>query len=240
MRCWRGCAAGACRRGEVLQVEAAAAGAPANAASEARELRASRDFISVASTVKRSAAFVRSTRFRAIAPQPSGSCKHIAAPPRHPETMLWSMIAGALIAATLWLGVRPVWRWRLRKLPGPRAPPFVGHLPSIARLGFHRFSEQISQRYGAVAVAWFGSRPVVLVADAEMAHRVCMRFLHRQGFEAPAVLTEEDQKVRLPIGARCPQGPCPRSPSEPIGKYCRPLCSWTAAASCSPRARSGG
>ena len=84
-------------------------------------------------------------------------------------------LLGALIAALLWFGFRPIMRWKLRKIPGPLAPPFVGNLPAIASMGIHRYAAETSRRYGPVAVAFNGTRPWVIISDADLGRRALFR-----------------------------------------------------------------
>jgi thromboxane-A synthase/cytochrome P450 family 3 subfamily A len=103
------------------------------------------------------------------------------------------LLLGCLAGALLWLGFRPVLRWRLRKIPGPLALPFIGNLPAMLRSGIHVFGEECGQRYGPVVRCWNGCRPWIMVKDADLARRCLLRFHNRLPF--PAVLTGEEHEV---------------------------------------------
>lgn len=110
-----------------------------------------------------------------------------------------------LCAALCWLGVPPIkaglltilallvvlftnpyQRWRYRHIPGPPYHFLVGNLPDFMSCGSHAFLDECKKVYGPVFKVWFGARPWVVVADADLGRRVNYRLINRpSGFTNP-------------------------------------------------------
>jgi len=77
------------------------------------------------------------------------------------------------------LFTNPYQRWRHRHIPGPPYRPLLGNLPEFITIGSHTFFDQCKETYGPVFKVWFGARPWVVVADADLGRRVNYRLINR-------------------------------------------------------------
>jgi thromboxane-A synthase/cytochrome P450 family 3 subfamily A len=77
------------------------------------------------------------------------------------------------------LFTNPYQRWRHRHIPGPPYRPLFGNLPEFVSDGSHAFFDACRAKYGPVFKVWFGSRPWVVIADADLGRRANYRLLNR-------------------------------------------------------------
>jgi len=84
-----------------------------------------------------------------------------------------ALLALALMAsAVIVWSLKPLTRWRLRRLPGPRPDWLFGNLLQIKELGLHEQRVRWQREYGKVFVWWQASKPIVIVADPDGARKV--------------------------------------------------------------------
>ncbi|KAI8476255.1 MAG: cytochrome P450, CYP711 clan [Monoraphidium minutum] len=85
------------------------------------------------------------------------------------------LAVAALVTAALWTANR----WKLRRIPGPFAPPVIGNLPGVIKYGFHVYLDMCRRRYGRIFKIYLGSAPFIVIADAEAGRKVNYRFTER-------------------------------------------------------------
>lgn len=84
-----------------------------------------------------------------------------------PMLQLWPIWA-ALAFVLFVYGFRPVQRWRLRHIPGPRPTWLLGNLAEIVKLGKHEAFHQWGKAYGGVCKIFEGGIPSVVVTDVKL------------------------------------------------------------------------
>ncbi|GBF94152.1 cytochrome P450 [Raphidocelis subcapitata] len=84
-----------------------------------------------------------------------------------------------VLALLVALFTNPYQRWRHRHIPGPPYRPLLGHLPEFMTIGSHAFFDDCRAKYGPVFKVWFGARPWVVIADADLGRRANYRLLNR-------------------------------------------------------------
>ncbi|GBF94151.1 cytochrome P450 [Raphidocelis subcapitata] len=84
-----------------------------------------------------------------------------------------------VLALLVVLATNPYQRWRHRHIPGPAYRPLFGNLPEFIADGSHAFFDECRAKYGPVFKVWFGSRPWVVIADADLGRRANYKLLNR-------------------------------------------------------------
>ncbi|KAG2492006.1 hypothetical protein HYH03_009736 [Edaphochlamys debaryana] len=103
----------------------------------------------------------------------------------------WSILA--LVAIELLLSLELYKRWRLRHIPGPPAPPIVGHLPQIIRQGTPTFFRACRKQYGPVFKVCLGRSWMVVVTEPELLRQAGSKLLNHSQFRG--LLSGEFQKL---------------------------------------------
>mmetsp|Transcript_12216 Transcript_12216/g.21619 ORF Transcript_12216/g.21619 Transcript_12216/m.21619 type:complete len:544 (+) Transcript_12216:50-1681(+) len=87
------------------------------------------------------------------------------------------VVVWAIAAGVSWMVVRPVLRWRLRRISGPWPLLVLGHLPQMVAQDITIYLHKLhsKQKYGPVFKVWMGGRPIVCVSDVELARKIMLR-----------------------------------------------------------------
>ncbi len=81
------------------------------------------------------------------ASQEAGAAPALAPPPPRPSALL-CLILPCLLLMQAWLTIRPLQRWRLRRIPGPVGVPLLGALPDLLSKGdVYEFAAHYSEKY---------------------------------------------------------------------------------------------
>mmetsp|Transcript_13353 Transcript_13353/g.37834 ORF Transcript_13353/g.37834 Transcript_13353/m.37834 type:complete len:357 (-) Transcript_13353:1259-2329(-) len=97
-----------------------------------------------------------------------------------------ALLALALMAsAVIVWSLKPLTRWRLRRLPGPRPDWLFGNLLQIKELGLHEQRVRWQREYGKVFVWWQASKPIVIVADPDGARKILLKQHDKEGQTNP-------------------------------------------------------
>ncbi|CAL5219444.1 g1276 [Coccomyxa viridis] len=92
-------------------------------------------------------------------------------------------------------GFHPIWRYRLRKIPGPTGAWLRGSLPEVLSHGPHIMYTEWGKKYGKVFKYFSGAQPVVVINDAELARLASLRLSTRHDFRGPASLFTGSEKA---------------------------------------------
>lgn len=95
------------------------------------------------------------------------------------------VLAAAAVVVFFWLGVNPLWRWKLRHVKGPYGAPFIGNLPDIDKHTFAEYVTRCSKTYGCMFKIWFGPAPWVVLLDPDHIRKVQHGALNRHAFPDP-------------------------------------------------------
>jgi hypothetical protein len=93
------------------------------------------------------------------------------------------------LASVSWQGIlEGVARWRYRKFRGPKPLPLLGNIGAVMEKGLPEMMLEMEANHGPISVMWFGSKPWLLLTDAEYIRSASFKFLDRMEWPGMALL----------------------------------------------------
>jgi hypothetical protein len=100
------------------------------------------------------------------------------------------------LASVGWQGIlEGITRWRYRKFRGPKPLPLLGNMPAVMERGLPDVMVDAEAKYGPITVLWFGSKPWVLLTDADHVRSASFKLLDRMDWPGMALLQGIDEAV---------------------------------------------
>ena len=90
---------------------------------------------------------------------------------------LWPIYASLAFVLFIY-GFRPVQRWRLKHIPGPKPAWLFGNLAEIVKLGKHEAFHRWGKAYGGVCKIFEGGIPSVVVTDVKLTRYYWILYSH--------------------------------------------------------------